>query len=123
MTKALIFDLDNCLAPANEVGEELFEPAFDAIRRANHGTVSNEALELAFADAWRHPLDWVAVKYSFSEAMLAAGWRVFVALEVARPMHGSLPSWCGSRLTSSSQQTTQRWQQRKRQRRRSPLSW
>jgi FMN phosphatase YigB (HAD superfamily) len=50
MTKALIFDLDNCLAPANEVGEELFEPAFDAIRRANHGTVSNEALELAFAD-------------------------------------------------------------------------
>ena len=88
MTKALIFDLDNCLAPANEVGEELFEPAFDAIRRANHGTVSNEALELAFADAWRHPLDWVAAKYSFSEAMLAAGWRVFVAMEFARPMHG-----------------------------------
>ena len=88
MTKALIFDLDNCLAPANEVGEELFEPAFDAIRRANHGTVSNEALELAFADAWRHPLDWVAAKYSFSEAMLAAGWRVFVAMEVARPMRG-----------------------------------
>ena len=88
MTKALIFDLDNCLAPANEVGEELFEPAFDAIRRANHGTVSNEALELAFTDVWRHPLDWVAAKYSFSEAMLAAGWRVFVAMEVARPMHG-----------------------------------
>jgi FMN phosphatase YigB (HAD superfamily) len=88
MTKALIFDLDNCLAPANEVGEELFEPAFDAIRRANHGTVSNEALQLAFADAWRHPLDWVAAKYSFSEAMLAAGWRVFVGMEVARPMQG-----------------------------------
>ena len=88
MTKALIFDLDNCLAPANEVGEELFEPTFDAIRRANHGTVSNEALELAFADAWRHPLDWVAAKYSFSEAMLAAGWRVFVAMEVSRPMYG-----------------------------------
>jgi hypothetical protein len=34
MTKALIFDLDNCLAPANAVGEELFEPAFDAIRTA-----------------------------------------------------------------------------------------
>ena len=60
MTKALIFDLDNCLAPANEVGEELFEPAFD----------------------------WVAAKYRFSEAMLAAGWRVFVGMEVARPMHG-----------------------------------
>jgi hypothetical protein len=95
MTKALIFDLDNCLAPANEVGEELFEPAFDAIRRANHGTVSNEALELAFADTWRHPLDWVAAKYSFSEAMLAAAWRVFVAMEVARPMrgYGDLPIW------------------------------
>src|SRR5580765_7952350 len=35
MVKALIFDLDNCLAAANEVGEELFEPAFEAMRQAN----------------------------------------------------------------------------------------
>ncbi len=32
MIKALIFDLDNCLAAANEVEEHLFEPAFEAIR-------------------------------------------------------------------------------------------
>ena len=32
MNKALIFDLNNCLAAANEVEEHLFEPAFEAIR-------------------------------------------------------------------------------------------
>lgn len=88
MIKALIFDLDNCLAAANEVGEELFEPALDAIRRANRGDVSDETLEQAFADVWRHPLDWVATRYGFSEAMLAAGWRMFVAMEVTHPMYG-----------------------------------
>ena len=31
MIKALIFDLDNCLAPATEVGQALYAPAFDAI--------------------------------------------------------------------------------------------
>ncbi len=85
---ALIFDLDNCLAAANEVGEELFEPAFEAIRRANHGTLSEESLHQAFADCWRHPLDWVAAKYGFSDAMLAAGWKVFAATEVKEPMNG-----------------------------------
>lgn len=87
-TKALIFDLDNCLAAANEVGEELYEPAFAAIRQANHGAVSAADLAQAFADVWRHPLDWVAARYGFSEAMLAAGWRVFTKLEVTRAMHG-----------------------------------
>ena len=32
MTKAIIFDLDSCLAAADEVGEQLFAPAFAAIR-------------------------------------------------------------------------------------------
>jgi hypothetical protein len=32
MTKAIIFDLDSCLAAADEVGEPLFAPAFAAIR-------------------------------------------------------------------------------------------
>ena len=86
--KALIFDLDNCLAAADEVGEELYAPAFDAIRKANDGKVSEKDLDKAFADVWRHPLDWVAARYGFSEAMLAAGWRVFVTMEAARPMHG-----------------------------------
>ena len=31
MTKAIIFDLDSCLAAADEVGEQLFAPAFAAI--------------------------------------------------------------------------------------------
>lgn len=88
MTQALIFDLDNCLAAATEVGVEVVEPAFAAMRQANRGMVSEEVLEQAFADVWRHPLDWVAAKYGFSEAMRAAGWREFVGMEVMHPMHG-----------------------------------
>jgi FMN phosphatase YigB (HAD superfamily) len=88
MTRALIFDLDNCLAAANEVGEELLQPAFDAIRQANRGAVSDAVLEQAFADMWRHPLDWVAAKHGFSEEMRAAAWRVMGTLKVARPMFG-----------------------------------
>lgn len=88
MTKALIFDLDNCLAAADEVGQQLFAPAFDAIRAANHGTLSEQALTEAFSECWRHPLDWVAAKYGFSEEMLSAGWKIFVKTEVTQPMHG-----------------------------------
>lgn len=86
--RALIFDLDNCLAPATEIGEELVSPAFDAMRRANQGVVPEDSLKQAFADVWRHPLDWVAARYGFSDAMLDAGWQVFKAMKVSRPMSG-----------------------------------
>jgi len=88
MIKAVIFDLDNCLSAADEVGEALFEPAFNAIRKANRGTLSNETLEEAFSDCWRHSLDFVAARHGFSEAMLAAAWQAFAALEVTTPMSG-----------------------------------
>ncbi len=88
MTRALIFDLDNCLAAANEIGEHLFEPAFAAIRTANRGTLSEEALKEAFSECWRHPLDFVAYKYGFSHDMLTAGWNVFSNTAVETPMKG-----------------------------------
>jgi HAD superfamily hydrolase (TIGR01509 family) len=88
MIKAAIFDLDNCLSAADEVGAQLFEPAFDAIRKANRSTLTDQALEAAFSDCWRHPLDFVAAKHGFSPEMLAAGWKVFARTEVEVPMHG-----------------------------------
>lgn len=88
MIRALIFDLDNCLAAAKEVGTELFEPAFAAIRRANYGRVADDKVKQAFADVWLHPFDWVAAKYGFSEEMLMAGWRELKTVEVTRPLHG-----------------------------------
>jgi len=88
MIKALNFDLDNCLASAKEVGTELYEPAFAAIRSANHGTVPEDKLQQAFADVWQHPFDWVATRYGFSEEMLTAGWRKLKTVEVTRPLHG-----------------------------------
>ncbi len=88
MIRALIFDLDNCLAAANEIGGDLFEPAFAAIRAANRGTLSEETLKEAFSDCWRLPLDFVANKHGFSHDMLKAGWDVFSSITVETPMKG-----------------------------------
>jgi putative hydrolase of the HAD superfamily len=88
MIKAIIFDLDNCLSAADEVGPEILEPTFAAIRRANNDTLSDEALERALADCWRHPLDYVAKEHGFSAEMLAAGWEVAARTEVVTPMRG-----------------------------------
>ena len=88
MIKALIFDLDNCLAAANEVGEDVFKPAFEAMRNANRGTLTDEQLAEAFQEIWRQPLDFVAQKFDFSQEMLAAGWGVFSQTVVETPMRG-----------------------------------
>lgn len=88
MIRALIFDLDNCLAPADEVGHALYEPAFAAMRSANHGILPEETLRAAFTDCWWHPLDWIARRYAFPPGMFEAGWRVFTTLENHRPLHG-----------------------------------
>jgi FMN phosphatase YigB (HAD superfamily) len=82
MIRAIIFDLDNCLAPADGMGRDFMDPVFEAIRNANRGAVSEEALALAFADMWRVPLDAVAEQYGFSQEMLRAGWEISVRLEV-----------------------------------------
>jgi putative hydrolase of the HAD superfamily len=88
MINAIIFDLDSCLAAANEVGDQLFAPAFQAIRNANQGAVSEAALSAAFADCWRFPFDFIADKYGFSPAMRSAGFKVLSQTEVHQPMHG-----------------------------------
>jgi len=88
MIKALIFDLDSCLAAADEAGGRLFEPAFQAIRAANSGAVTDAQLRAAFKDCWRFPFDFIAEQYGFSPAMRAAGFTAFRTIEVHQPMHG-----------------------------------
>ena len=88
MIKALIFDLDSCLAAADEIGDTLFAPAFQAIRSANQGEVPEDLLRAAFADCWRFPFDLIADKYRFSHAMRRAGFEAFRKTEVTRPMYG-----------------------------------
>jgi phosphoglycolate phosphatase-like HAD superfamily hydrolase len=85
---ALVFDLDNCLAAADESGPQVLTPTFDAIRRANRGTLPDDTLARAFDDCWRNPLDWVAAKHGFSPEMLAAGWEVNARAEVTTRMGG-----------------------------------
>jgi putative hydrolase of the HAD superfamily len=88
MLTAAIFDLDNCLAPANEPGEAFYARVFDAIRSANLGSHSEEELQVALSDVWVHALDWVAARHGFTDAMLDAAWRVMSTLEVDRPLRG-----------------------------------
>lgn len=88
MTKAILFDLDSCLAAADEPGEPLFAPAFAAIRAANDGSVPEATLRAAFRECWRVAFDAVAEKYGFTAAMRAAGWQVFRRTEVTTPLRG-----------------------------------
>ncbi len=86
--QAIIFDLDNCLVPGNAIGPAAYEPAFDAIRKANNGTLSDAKLAAALDEMWRHSVDDVAQRHGFSPGMLAAGWAVFARLEARAPMQG-----------------------------------
>lgn len=86
--RAVIFDLDNCLAPADQVGRDLFMPAFEAIRKANDGKIPAAQLEAALEECWIHPFDYVATANGFSAAMFAAGWEKLSQVEVRRTMQG-----------------------------------
>jgi FMN phosphatase YigB (HAD superfamily) len=86
--RAIIFDLDSCLSAADEVGRQLYDPVFRAIRAANHGTLSEEELEKAFTDCWRIPFDVVAETHGFSPEMRDVGWREFAGLEIQDRMVG-----------------------------------
>jgi hypothetical protein len=88
MITTIIFDLDNCLSPADEPGRQLLAPAFDAISKANQGSHSPSVLRNAFADMWRRSFDFVAEKFGFTPAMRNAGWEVLAQLEVTTPMFG-----------------------------------
>jgi FMN phosphatase YigB (HAD superfamily) len=86
--RAIIFDLDNCLAAADEPGEQLLEPVFAAIRGANDGALSESELDAAFRDCWVHAFDFVAATHRFAPGMRAAGWEAFRRIEVRGPMRG-----------------------------------
>ena len=86
--RAIIFDLDNCLAAADEPGEQLLEPVFTAVRAANEGALSESELDAAFRDCWVHAFDFVAATHRFTPGMLAAGWEAFRRIEVREPMRG-----------------------------------
>lgn len=79
-----IFDLDNCLMDALSVGA-LFEPAFDAIRQANHGALAPAVLDEAIDQCWYTAFDLVADRYGFTPAMRSAGWEKFRQMEVRTP--------------------------------------
>jgi putative hydrolase of the HAD superfamily len=86
--RAVIFDLDNCLAPSDEPGRDLLEPVFRALREANDGGLSERELQAAFDDCWVYGFDKVAERHGLSEAMRDAGRDAFSRVEVRGRMHG-----------------------------------
>lgn len=88
MIRAIVLDLDKCLAPPEEIGRAFFEPALEAIRRANEGSLDDEALETAFGDFWHLAYDEVASRHHFTPAMVQAGWNAFRSFRMPGPLRG-----------------------------------
>lgn len=86
--RAVFFDLDHCLASPDESGRAFYQPALDAIRAANCGTLGETALESALEDCWTHSLEQVAEIHGFSPQMYQAGWQASLNLRVAGPLKG-----------------------------------
>ena len=82
-----VFDLDNCLMDARAVGP-LFEPAFEAVRQANQGALSPQALDQALQACWFTAFDLVAQRHHFTPAMRAAGWQQFSQMKARPPLQG-----------------------------------
>lgn len=88
MIRAIVFDLDKCLAPPEEIGRGFFEPALEAIRQANNGLMRDDVLEEAFGDFWHLAYDEVASRHGFSDEMKRAGWEVFREFRMPGPLNG-----------------------------------
>ena len=88
MIRAIVFDLDKCLAPPEEIGRSFFEPPIEAIRSANRGTLSDEAFESAISDFWHLSYDDIATRHGFSPAMFEAGWNAYRSLRMPGPLRG-----------------------------------
>lgn len=86
--RAIIFDLDNCLAPSDGMGRDFLDPVLSAVRDANRGNVDDAELQAAFRDMWRTAFDAVAKKFGFSQEMFEAGWNAARQLEVRGAMRG-----------------------------------
>ena len=67
-----VFDLDNCLMDARAVGP-LFEPAFEAVRQANQGALSPQALDQALQACWFTAFDLVAQRHHFEQILAREG--------------------------------------------------
>lgn len=75
--KAIIFGLDDTLADVTRLGDSFFDPAFDAMRRANGGRLADARLLAAFSACWHTSFDAVVQAYGFSSDMARAGLAAF----------------------------------------------
>lgn len=86
--QAIIFDLDNCLAPGKAVGNDFFDAVFNLWSDDRTSHLSEKDIENAVADFWVHPTDWVAKKYGFSEILIRATFRQLSKMGATSPIAG-----------------------------------
>ena len=77
---AIIYDLDQTILPANAVPDAIFDPVFEAIKKANKGKVTDARLKKAFSELKNVAIDVVAERYGFSKEMDAAARDAFSML-------------------------------------------
>lgn len=70
MKKAVIYDLDNTIFPVPSIGDRLFAPLFDLLRK--HG-IDEATMQPIRHDIMRKPFQWVAKKFSFSKELTEEG--------------------------------------------------
>jgi putative hydrolase of the HAD superfamily len=82
--RAVVFDLDDTLYPVSSVPADTVAPLIAAVRRANAGpdAIPSDRLELALADAWRHPFPVVTTLHALPAAVIAAWHDAQLSLEI-----------------------------------------
>ena len=85
--KAIIYDLDNTMFPADTITMEVAQPVLNAIRRSNGDILSPQLLEEALADCYKISIRDVAKKYCFSQNMLDEALKAFSTMQIDYQLH------------------------------------
>ena len=85
--KAIIYDLDNTIFPADTITMAVAQPLLDAIRKDSGNILSPQLLEEAIADCYKISIRDVAKKYCFSQHMLKEALKAFTTMQIDYQLH------------------------------------
>lgn len=83
MKKAFIIDLDNTIYPVSSIGDDLFDPLFELIKKS--GIQAKEFEQIKF-NIMRKPFQVVAAQFNFSQQLLDDGIELLKQLTYNKQM-------------------------------------
>lgn len=83
---AIIYDLDDTIFPTGTITKEVVKPVLEAIVNHNNGTLTEDRLQNALEDCYRHSLRDVAMLYGFNAKMYGEAVKAFSALKIDYPL-------------------------------------